>query len=366
MDADPNYPSGREFLNKLDYEPNVDYLYRPSYQPNLDYVYKPVERPNYDYLYKPIDSKHYGELYDESTLDLTAHLQSRSHCQNPYRLPPNCTVRSSLHCSHKCCKGQATESEDRYRKSVADENHEYAKRFPFLVDKSHVETINDAKHKKISGRLGIPSNEFATVYVEKCTSMDAVFDAHRRNPNRQICVLNFANSIAPGGEYSKGKLTQEASLCLQTLLYPTLDGNEMYTANRRAANEMEGSDIMIYSPNVSVFRDQFYKELVHPFKINVISATPVDNRKYECVAGQKIMERRIRKIINLAAYKHAEILILGAFGCGVYKNDPKKISKAFYNILEVEGMKHHFQQVIIPVSEDPLIFDIFNSRFHHQ
>lgn len=365
MEADPNYPSDREFLNKLQYEPNVDYLYRPSYRPNLDYVYKPVEQPNYDYLYKPTDSAHYGELYDESTLDLYAHLQSRSHCQNPYKLPSNCSCRSS---THKCCKGQSSSAncEDRYRKSIADENHEYAKRFPFVVDRSHIETINDAKHKKISNRLGFPTNEFSTIYVEKCSSITAVFDAHRRNPNSQICVLNFANPVVPGGSYQNGQPSQEASLCLHTLLYPTLDGNEMYTANRRAANDMEGSDVMIYSPNVSVLRDEYYKELVHPFKVNVISATPVDNRKYEVVAGQKIMERRIRKIINLAAYKHADVLILGAFGCGVYKNDPKKISKCFYNILEVEGMKSHFSQVIIPVSEDPLIFDIFNSRFHHQ
>lgn len=365
MEADPNYPSDREFLNKLQYEPNVDYLYRPSYRPNLDYVYKPVEQPNYDYLYKPTDSAHYGQLYDESTLDLCAHLQSRSHCQNPYRLPSNCSYRSS---THKCCKGQSssTSCEDRYRKSIADENHEYAKRFPFVVDRSHIETINDAKHKKISNRLGFPTKEFSTIYVEKCSSITAVFDAHRRNPNSQICVVNFANPVVPGGSYQNGQPSQEASLCLHTLLYPTLDGNEMYTANRRAANDMEGSDVMIYSPNVSVLRDEYYKELVHPFKVNVISATPVDNRKYEVVAGQKIMERRIRKIIYLAAYKKNDVLVLNDFGCGPCKNDPNQIAKIFHKVLVKEGFKNYFSTIIFSVYENKETFDIFQSVFRNK
>lgn len=361
MDS-PNYPTDREFLNKLRYEPNVDYLYRPGYQPNVDYVYKPVEQPGYDYLYKPTDSAHYGELYDESTLDLYAHLQSRSHCQNPYRLPPNCVVKPSS--NNRCCKGQAScqSAEDNYRRSIADENHEYAKRFPFVVDESHVETINDKKHKKISNRLGFPTNEFNTIFVENCSSITAVFDAHRRNPHSKICVLNFANPTVPGGDYKSGRLSQEASLCLHTLLYPTLDGNDMYTSNIKASNQMEGSDTMIYSPNVEVVRDEYYKELVHHFKIDVISASPVDNRKYEVVAGLKMMERRIRKVINLAAYKHVDVLILGAFGCGVYKNDPKKIAKIFQKVLIQEGMRNHFKSVIFPVTESPLIFDIFKSK----
>ncbi|KAK8842758.1 hypothetical protein M9Y10_025622 [Tritrichomonas musculus] len=351
----PAYPTNREFLNKLQYEPGVDYLYRPFYQPNVDYIYKPVDEPGIDYVYKPNDRSHYGFLYEEEDEDRLHDYLRTGH-------PTRASDRKCCNCK-KCYNSQPCSTEEylvHERKSVAEDNIEYAKRFPFLVDKSHVETISNTKHQKISRKLGVlPTYEFSTIYVEKCTSYEAVMDAYRRDPKSQICVLNFASPVTPGGEFRNGQPTQEASLCRHTLLYPTLEGNSMYNKG----NEMDGSDVMIYSPNVSVFRDTMYKEIVHPFKINVISATPVDNRKCEVVAGPKIMERRIRKIINLAASKKPDVLILGAFGCGALKNDPKVISKIFQTVLVKEGMRYHFPQIIFPVSEDPLIFDIFRSRF---
>lgn len=357
------YLSDLKYTRRLRYEPNVDYLYRPFYQPNMDYVYKPIEHPGIDYLYKPKDDAHFGFLYepipDYLIPDRPPYRDHNSSHQTKGPSSSHSHSHSHSHCKCSSTPSACNESLTLERKSVAKENIKYIKRFPFLVDKSHVETITDAKYQKISRKLGVPTNKFSTIYVEKCTSFEAIMSAHKRDPQSHICVLNCANPITPGGDYLDGQSTQEASLCRHTLLYPTLEGNAMYTAN-----EIDGTDTMIYSPDVSVFRDAYYKEMVHPFRIDVISATPVDNRKCELVSGPKIMDRRIRKIIHLAAAKKADVLILGAFGCGALKNDPKLISNSFYKVLVTEGLKYHFSQIIFAVSEDPAIFDVFRKRFN--
>ena len=71
------------------------------------------------------------------------------------------------------------------------------------------------------------------------------------------------------------------------------------------------------------------------------------------------MERRIRRIIALAAFKALNdgnggkvALILGAFGCGVFKNDPKVVASIFAKILFDEKMKDFFDCVIFPIYKD--------------
>ena len=66
------------------------------------------------------------------------------------------------------------------------------------------------------------------------------------------------------------------------------------------------------------------------------------------------MERRIRKIVKLAAYKKNNVLVLGAFGCGVFKNNPFKIARIFYQVLVIENMKNYLS------SNDTIIKSVFD------
>ena len=71
------------------------------------------------------------------------------------------------------------------------------------------------------------------------------------------------------------------------------------------------------------------------------------------------MEMRIRKIISLAAFKSLSesggglnALILGAFGCGVFKNDPKSVALKFKEVLIDEKLMNYFDCVIFPIYKD--------------
>ena len=98
-----------------------------------------------------------------------------------------------------------------------------------------------------------------------------------------------------------------------------------------------------------VFKDDDYNPLAEPFRVDVITcAAPnmneVPTTIYNPDNGEvragitddellKLHERRGRKILSVAAANGAEVLILGAFGCGAFSNDPQIVAQAYRNIL---------------------------------
>jgi len=49
---------------------------------------------------------------------------------------------------------------------------------------------------------------------------------------------------------------------------------------------------------------------------------------------RQIHEQRAKSILSAAAGNGADILVLGAFGCGAFSNDPKVVAKAYSNVLK--------------------------------
>lgn len=100
--------------------------------------------------------------------------------------------------------------------------------------------------------------------------------------------------------------------------------------------------------------------------MNIISSAAYDNRKLS-KDSHHIMEQRITKIIKLAAREslndHGKsALILGAFGCGVFKNDPEEIASIFAKMLNNDGFKKYFDWVIFPIYNGHHSVDVFRQK----
>lgn len=264
--------------------------------------------------------------------------------------------------------GYPLSPEDLKRQKIAHENYDFFKKNPQFIDKN-IETyyddppshINGAKsHKEIVLRK--PLNKKTPVLVKSQSTIGAAIESYKINSNAKICILNFANATKPGGGYLNGRSAQEESLCRQTLLYPTIDGNYMYKFNE--GKEKNGTDAMIYSPNVLVIRDdqlELIKNKYPNFRVNVITSPAVDIRKGKPQNYKEMMKQRIIKIIKLAAFKGNDVLILGAFGCGVFNNDPKEVSQIFKEVLIDDNLKNYFDAVIFPIHQNSANFKPFQS-----
>lgn len=164
-----------------------------------------------------------------------------------------------------------------------------------------------------------------------------------------IGVLNFASAKNPGGGFLNGAQAQEESLAVSSTLYPTLTAHEEYYRENRAHRSMMYLDYGIYSPDVVFFRDETFQLTDTPVKASVLTL-PAVNMGQVLLKGEnpaeakKVMRRRMRLALGIFAEHKAKHLILGAYGCGVFRNDPREIAAWWREHLE-DGMGQYFDSV---------------------
>jgi len=175
------------------------------------------------------------------------------------------------------------------------------------------------------------------ISVKNCTSMEAAVELLKTK--ERIGCLNFASAKSPGGGFLNGAQAQEESLARASALYPTLmKFPEMYNYNRSRQTYLY-SDYMIYSPDVVFFRNDAGKLLAQPYKMDILTSPAVNigamkqNNPKELSLAKNIMRQRIDKILSVFVLHKAKNLVLGAFGCGVFQNNPKDVAQYFAEYL---------------------------------
>lgn len=162
-------------------------------------------------------------------------------------------------------------------------------------------------------------------------------------------ALNFANGIHPGGGFLAGARAQEEVLCRSSSLYLTLVGDPMYAGHRKR-NRPDSTEWAIYSPNVPVFRKDDGSELEYPWLLSVVTcAAPYAPAIGQPEAGD-LLRRRIHRVFAIArAYGHSA-LVLGAWGCGAFANDPRRTAADFREALENE-FKEAFSDILFAITD---------------
>lgn len=190
---------------------------------------------------------------------------------------------------------------------------------------------------------------------------ETTYDAANRliEDGALVGILNFASYFNPGGGFLKGAGAQEESLCHVSGLFPILYSLFCY-GERRADTSIPTTyyDEVIYSKNVPFTSHE--GNITPPNLIDVISvAAPNCNRvpmtkmdKYE-----DALRKRIEAIVILPFLNGCDTLILGAWGCGVFKNDPKIVSKVFKETLLKYGKAYNNIIFALPNEKVRLIFE---------
>ncbi|MFI1651862.1 TIGR02452 family protein [Streptomyces avidinii] len=154
-----------------------------------------------------------------------------------------------------------------------------------------------------------------------------------------VAVLNFASARNPGGGYVRGAKAQEEALCRASALYETLLEAPEYYEVHRAERSTFYTDRVIHSPGVPVFRDDRGGLLEAPFRVGFLTS-PAPNagtiRRQEPERVAEIpaaLARRAELVLEVAAVHGYRRLVLGAWGCGVFRNDPEQVAEAFRGLL---------------------------------
>lgn len=189
----------------------------------------------------------------------------------------------------------------------------------------------------------------------------------------KVAVLNFANNHSVGGApYVAG--AQEESLCRCSTLLPCLEALykefykkhiDLYEAGK--LNHM-GNDDLIYTPNVCVFKTDEQTDPIIPvtmprdkwYMVDVITcAAPELHRcKHMPADYENQIGTRIKKILDVANMQGAEVLILGAWGCGAFRNPEDVVARVFSEHL----MRYDFKKVVFALGKK----DYENSAFYKE
>ena len=159
------------------------------------------------------------------------------------------------------------------------------------------------------------------------------------NAGKKIIALNFASARHPGGGYLTGASAQEESLCRASGLYYTIKDVRGYYDQNERHKRSDYTDGMIYSENVPVVRDDSGALLKTPVLCDFITC-PAVNKGAARLPDSEVnakMKQRIEKIITLAALKKPDVVILGAFGCGVFGNSREDVLPLFEAAIERFG-----------------------------
>ncbi len=167
-------------------------------------------------------------------------------------------------------------------------------------------------------------------------------------------VMNFANAHRPGGGFELGSTAQEEALCRCSTLIASIgskEAEEMYQCNNKYVSDVE-SDYMLLS-QVCVFRNEKCEFLKHPFRAGVITV-PAPNRIGLAMLTpvkkiEEVMKRRIRILLLIAKENGYKSLVLGAWGCGAFHNDPESVSQCFKTVLIDEGFAGYFDHICFAI-----------------
>ena len=171
------------------------------------------------------------------------------------------------------------------------------------------------------------------------------FEAAEQYKDRRVCVLNFASSKNPGGGVERGASAQEECLCRVSTLFLCLTEEEVferfYEPHRSMFSDTLYNSDIIFTPGVTVFKSDTSMPAARPreewFCTDVLTCAAPNLSAYtrlDDVRLEKLHIERGERIFLTAINEGAEVLILGAFGCGAFRNPPAVVARAYRALTE--------------------------------
>ncbi|KAI0827711.1 hypothetical protein BC628DRAFT_151908 [Trametes gibbosa] len=213
------------------------------------------------------------------------------------------------------------------------------------------------------------STNFSVLEVSTLEGTRLLRDALRpddpNDPAPKLGILNFASARKPGGGFLSGAQAQEESIARSSTLYSTLmtrTAQAFYTLHNRDPKGGYYSHAMIYSPGVTVFRND-EGDWVEPLMAEVLTSPAVNagvvrNTLHGRVAGpgveekiEQAMRERMARILFLFEFKGVRSIVLGSFGTGVFRNNVNTVARIWADLLMGDDarFKDSFDHVVFAI-----------------
>lgn len=216
-----------------------------------------------------------------------------------------------------------------------------------------------------------PRSGIAEVIVSrKCT-----IEAAEQYKDKKVCILNFASSKNPGGGVVNGARAQEECICRITTLYPCLSDekimNGFYLPHRSMFSDTLYNDDLIFTPDVYCIKTDTAapakRDECEWFKTDVITCASPNLSAYTKVTDdvlEKIQLSRLERVFVTAANEGADALILGAFGCGAFRNPPEVVAGVMKKLTDkYAGYFDVIEFAVYCSPKNPVNYEAFSRAF---
>ena len=256
----------------------------------------------------------------------------------------------------------------------------------FLVQQGHYYTENGQKINFPNSESLITNTRFyttpKTVYhlpslkeetIVKVENLDCLLAAEKLlKEGYHPAVLNMASRQNPGGGVQTGAGAQEENLFRRTNLFQSLFQFVPYAEKfgvrkSRFQYPLDRNYGGIYTPDATVFRgmeQMGYPLLEKPFQMSFIAVAGI-NRPTLASPEQivpeliKPVKNKMRTIFRIGLLHHHDSLVLGALGCGAFRNPPAHIARLFHEVMEEEEFKNKYKLLVFAILDD------HNARLKH-
>lgn len=206
--------------------------------------------------------------------------------------------------------------------------------------------------------------------TEIIVNTDRTFESAQKFKDSKVGVLNFASALSPGGGVVWGSNAQEEALCRCSNLYFPLADKHANGLFYNPSSDYRFTDEVMYSPRVVVFKsDTLLPQLMDEgdwFKVDVLTCA-APNLKYEFMSDLELYGIHVKRgihILTIAAANNIEILVLGAFGCGAFRNNPQVVAAAYHSVVKL--FNGYFKQIVFSVYCSPkssVNYETFRDEF---
>jgi len=156
-----------------------------------------------------------------------------------------------------------------------------------------------------------------------------------------VLALNFASARNPGGGFLTGAEAQEENLARNSTLFACLTTPAAAPYYKRAETNRDPlySHDIVYSPLVPVIREEWSGHLLaQPWPLSFVTAAApnagVARKKGISEATiTQVLATRAELVLRVATAHGHDAIVLGAWGCGVFQNNPHEVARAFSTLL---------------------------------
>lgn len=191
-------------------------------------------------------------------------------------------------------------------------------------------------------------------------TVSAILKYHQNN----TVALNFASYKNPGGMFYKGSSAQEESLCHESNLYNILSAfkESYYAWNRKHLNKA------LYLNRALVTPDVIFQRESNDVECTIITCAAPNftaANKYQHITREEnneVLFNRIKFIYSIVEIYKFNTVILGAFGCGVFGQDPFTVAEYFKKIFN-NSIADKIIYAIPPGPNYNAFKQVFNKQF---